>query len=285
MRYAGIRTHEGQYPLVLMCRVLEVARAGYYAWRRRGLSARVRAEVPLRLAIRAVHAASQGRYGRPRVYRALQQQAWPCGQHRVGRLMRLEGLRGTRPRPYRTTTQADGTPPAPNRLQRQFHVPQLNQVWASDVTALPTASGWLYLAVVLDLASRRVIGWHAGPTPGQDLTLPALQRALADRCPPRGLVHHSDRGSHYTGTMYQQVLAQHGVAVSMSRRGDCWDNAVVESFFATLKTELRPARRWSSRADAHAALRAYIRWYNGQRLHSTLGYVSPAVFERQLTAA
>lgn len=285
MKYACIREHEGAFTVVLMCRVLEVARTGYYAWRRRPPSARAQQDTQLRLAIRAIHAASRGRYGRPRIHRALQAQAWCCSPKRVARLMRLEGLRGTRARRYRRTTQADGTPPAPNRLARAFRVPGLNQVWASDVTACPTAAGWVYLAVVLDLGSRRVIGWAAGATVGQELTLPALQQALTRRTPPRGLLHHSDRGTHYTGTSYQRLLAAHGGIASMSRRGDCWDNAVVESFFATLKTELVAEAPWRTRAEAIAALRQYLTWYNDERLHSTLGYVSPAVFERQLIAA
>ena len=283
MRYGCIRRHEGQYTVVLMCRVLEVGRAGYYAWRRRTPSARAQADTRLRVAIRALHAASRRRYGSPRIQQALRGQDWRCSRKRVARLMRLDGLRGKRARRFRSTTQADGTPPAPNRLQRRFRVAGPNQVWASDVTACWTAEGWLYLAVVLDLASRRVIGWAAGPTPGQELTLPALQRALRQRAPAAGLLHHSDRGMHYTGTSYQRLLAAHGITASMSRRGDCWDNAVAESFFATLKTELETT--WRSRAEGVDALRQYLDWYNTERLHSTLGYVSPAAFERQRTAA
>lgn len=285
MKYACIREHEGAFTVVLMCRVLDVARTGYYAWRSRPPSQRAQTDTRLRVAIRAIHAATNGRYGRPRIHRELRAQAWRCSEKRVARLMRLEGLRGKRARRYRTTTQADGTPPAPNRLQRHFHVPELNQVWASDVTACWTAEGWLYLAVVLDLASRRVIGWATGRTLGQELTLPALQQVLRRRRPPVGLLHHSDRGMHYTGTSYQRVLAAHGITVSMSRRGDCWDNAVVESFFATLKTELVSDAQWRSRADGTDALRHYLDWYNYRRLHSTLNYVSPVAFERQLTAA
>ncbi len=199
--------------------------------------------------------------------------------------MRLEGVRGKRARRFRPTTRAAGTAPAPNHLQRQFQVAHVNRVWASDVTACRTAHGWLYVAVVLDLASRRVIGWSAGASLGQELTLPALRHALRHRAPPTGLLHHSDRGMHYTGTSYQRLLAAHGGIASMSRTGDCWDNAVVESFFATLKTELVADARWPSRADAIADIRQYLDWYNRQRLHSTLNYVSPAVFERRLTAA
>jgi transposase InsO family protein len=274
------------FTIVLMCRVLEVSRAGYYAWRERPPSERVQQDTRLRVIIRAIHADSQRRYGRPRIHLTLRHEhRIRCSPKRVARLMRLDGLRGKRARRFRLTTQADGTPPAPNRLRRQFQVGQLNRIWASDVTACATSQGWLYVAVVLDLASRRVIGWQAGPSVGQELTLAALRQALTRRAPPRGLLHHSDRGRHYTGSTYQRLLAAHGGIPSMSRRGDCWDNAVVESFFATLKTELVADSKWRSRSEGIEALRQYIAWYNGRRLHSALGYWSPAVFERQLTAA
>ena len=285
MKYACIRQHEGAFAIVLMCRVLAVSRAGYYAWRQRPPSARAQRDTELRVRIRAIHAASARRYGRPRIHCALREQAVPCSAKRVGRLMRLEGLQGKRARRYRVTTQADGTPPAPNHLQRQFQVPRPNQVWASDVTAWPTQAGWLFMAVVLDLASRRVVGWAAGRSMGQELTLAALQTALRARRPRAGLLHHSDRGMHYTGSSYQRLLAAHGMQCSMSRRGDCWDNAVVESFFATLKTELVAGMTWKSQAEAIEALRGYLRWYNGQRLHSTLNYQSPTMFEARLNAA
>ena len=237
------------------------------------------------MAIRAIHSASKGRYGRPRIHRALQAQALHCSPKRVARLMHLDGLRGKRSRRYRATTQADGTPPAPNHLRRRFRVPTLDQVWASDVTACPTAAGWLYLAVVLDLASRRVIGWAAGRTGGQELTLAALRQALRHRAPRPGLLHHSDRGNHYTGSTYQRLLAAHGIVVSMSRTGDCWDNAVAESFFATLKTELVDDAQWRSPSDGLEGLRQYLSWYNRQRLHSTLDYLTPVAYEARLTAA
>lgn len=285
MRYACIQRYAGTWALTRMCRLLAVSRAGYYAWRKRPPSARAQRDTQLRVAIRAIHAASRQRYGSPRIHRELRAQQWPCSRKRVARLMRLDGLRGKRSRRYRSTTQADGTPPAPNRLRRAFRVAALNQVWASDVTACATAEGWLYLAVVLDLASRRVVGWAAGATPGQELTLPALRHALERRAPRAGLLHHSDRGAHYTGTVYQRLLAAHGATVSMSRRGDCWDNAVVESFFATLKTELLTDTTWRSRPEGIAALRQYIGWYNGQRRHSTLDYLSPVTFEARLPAA
>lgn len=285
MKYACIGRYEECFTIVLMCRVLAVSRTGYYAWRARGPSRREQTDVGLRLAIRAAHTASQRRYGSPRIHRELRGQAWRCSRKRIARLMQLEGLRGKRGRRYRTTTQADGTPPAPNRLARQFRVPALNQVWVSDVTACATAGGWLYLAVVLDLASRRVIGWAVDRGAGQALTLAALRRALVTRRPTTGLLHHSDRGAHYTAAAYQHLLVTHGITASMSRTGDCWDNAVVESFFATLKGELLVETTWQTRREVTAALHDYIRWYNDHRLHSTLGYCSPASFEAQLTAA
>jgi transposase InsO family protein len=285
VKYACIQRHAGSFPVGLMCRVLTVSRPGYYAWRHRQPSARAQRDTQLRIAIRAIHAASGARYGRPRIHRALRAQALHCSPKRVARLMHLEGLRAKRSRRYRATTQADGTAPAPNHLRRRFQVPALNQVWVSDVTACPTQGGWLYLAVVLDLASRRVIGWAAGRTCGQELTLPALQQALTRRAPPPGLLHHSDRGNHYTGTSYQRLLAAHGVTASMSRTGNCWDNAVAESFFATLKTELVADAQWRSPSDGLEALRQYITWYNGRRLHSTLNYESPVAYEHRLTAA
>jgi putative transposase len=285
VRYACIRKHEGEFRIRLMCRLLEVSRAGYYAWRDRKPSSRARADMRLRVAIRAIHAESRQRYGSPRIHRELRARQWCCSRKRVARLMRVDGLRAKRSRRYRSTTQADATPPAPNHLRRGFRVAELNQVWASDVTACRTKQGWLYVAVVLDLASRRVIGWAGGPSFGQELTLPALRQALTRRTPGVGLLHHSDRGMHYTGTVYQRLLSAYGATASMSRRGDCWDNAVVESFFATLKTELACDAKWRSRAEAIHALRHYIDWYNGRRLHSTLNYMSPTAFERQLNAA
>ena len=175
-------------------------------------------------------------------------------------------------------------PVAPNRLERSFLVDGRNRVWATDITYIWTEEGWLYLAVVLDLASRRVVGWAAGAQPDQRLTGAALQQALATRRPAPGWLHHSDRGSHYTAATYQRTLAAHGAVVSMSRRGDCWDNAVAESFFATLKTELVAAARWLSRAEGTRAVAAYVTWYNQRRLHSTLGYCSPAQFEARTAA-
>jgi putative transposase len=270
--------------------VLQVARPGFYAWLGRPPSARAQSDARLRLDIRAIHAASRQRYGRPRIHQELRAQGRRVSAKRVGRLLRAEGLRAKRPRHYMVTTQSiPGPGRAPNRLGRRFAVaamPGCNQIWVADATACWTAQGWLYLAVVLDLASRRVVGWAAGPTLDQALTAQALERALVLRQPAPGLLHHSDQGSHYTGAAYQALLARRQCVVSYSRRGDCWDNAVVESFFATLKTELVHDARWSTRAQGRAELAAYLDgWYNYKRRHSSLGYLSPVDYERQHHAA
>ena len=287
MKYACIAQHRAEYPIALMCRVLVVTRAGFYAWLERGPSTRVQADARLRIAIRVIHAESRRSYGSPRIHRELRAQGQRHARKRIARLMRLEGLRAKRSRRYRVTTQSDATAPAaPNTLARQFTVRALDRVWAGDVTACWTGEGWLYLAAVLDLGSRRVVGWATSATLDQALTRTALRRALVLRRPAAGLLHHSDRGTHYTGVEYQAALATAGVAVSMSRRGDCWDNAVVESFFATLKTELVHDARWVTRGEATAALAVYIEgWYNRRRRHSTLNYLSPAEYELRLRAA
>jgi putative transposase len=286
VRYACIAQHRDSYPVTLMCRVLQVGRTGFYAWQRRAPSARAQADVRLRRAIRAIHAASRQRYGRPRIHRELHAQGVRVSAKRVGRLLRVEGLRGKRARRYVVTTQSEaGVSRAPNRLARQFavgQVPGRDRIWVADATACWTYQGWLYLAVVLDLASRRVVGWAAGATLDQALTGQALERALVVRRPAPGLVHHSDQGTHYTGAHYQALLARSQCVVSYSRRGDCWDNAVVESFFATLKTELGQDAQWRTRAQARAELGAYLDgWYNYERRHSSLDYLSPVAYERQ----
>lgn len=287
MKYACIAQHRAAYPVTLMCRVLAVSRTGFYAWLERAPSARAQLDGRLRVAIRVIHAASRRAYGSPRIHRELRAQGQRHSRKRIARLMRLDGLRAKRSRRYRTTTQRDLTQPAaPNRLGRQFRVGAVNQVWAGDVTACWTHEGWLYLAAVLDLGSRRVVGWATSATLDQALTLAAWRQALDHRQPAPGLLHHSDRGTSYTGEAYRAALARAGVVVSMSRRGDCWDNAVVESFFATLKTELVHDARWSTRATATAALAAYLEgWYNRRRRHSTLDYLSPVEYELRLRAA
>jgi transposase InsO family protein len=290
VKYACIAQHRDSYPVTLMCRVLAVARTGFYAWLKRPPSARTQTDRRLRLEIRALHAAQRQRYGRPRIHRELRAQGVRVGAKRVGRLLRAEGLVAKRARRYVVTTQSRaGAATAPNRLARQFAVAQVpgrDRVWVADATACWTQQGWLYLAVVLDLASRRVVGWAAGATLDQALTCQALERALVVRRPAPGLLHHSDQGSAYTAGRYHELLARHQCRMSYSRRGDCWDNAVVESFFATLKTEVVRDARWPTRAHARAELAAYLDgWYNYERRHSSLGYLSPVAYEQQHLAA
>jgi putative transposase len=287
VKYACIAQHRDEFPLTLMCRVLHVSRAGFYAWLRRPPSARATWDQRLRVAIRAIHAESQRSYGSPRVHRELRAQQLRCSRKRVVRLMRAEGLRAKRSRRARPTIPAAAPrPAAPNVLARQFQPGGLNRVWVGDLTACWTREGWLYVAVLLDLGSRRVVGWAASALADQALTLAALQRALVVRRPAPGLLHHSDRGTHYTGAGYQAALAAHGLTPSMSRVGECWDNAVAESFFATLKTELVADAAWPTRAAATAAIGRYIEgWYNPRRRHSTLEYISPVEYELRLHAA
>ena len=290
MKYACITRHVDAFPVRLMCRVLAVSAAGYYAWRKRSPSAHAIADERLLVNVRIAYDASDGRYGAPRVHRELKDQGIRVGPKRVARLMRTAGLVGRRPRGWRpvTTDSRHAYPIAPNLLDRQFAVTAIapNQVWVSDITYVPTRDGWLYLAVVLDLASRRVVGWATRATLDAELALSALQLALDTRAPAPGLLHHSDRGAQYACTEYRARLAAHGMRASMSRRGNCWDNAVAESFFATLEAELLAAHDWPTRDLARAAIFRFIAvWYNQQRRHSTLGYSSPAAYEEQLTAA
>ena len=273
-----------------MCRVLEVAPAGYYAWSKRSSPClRAIADERLMLNIRIAYRASHGTYGAPRVRRDLCDEGFRVGQKRVARLMRRDGLVGRLPRKFvRTTDSNHSFPTAPNRLDRQFAVSgvAINQVWVSDITYVPTRQGWLYLAIVLDLASRRVVGWAMHTTMDAALTRTALHMAIATRRPPPGLLHHSDRGVQYACQEYRALLAAHGIEASMSRTGDCWDNAVAESFFATLELELILRNDWLTRDAARQAIFAYIEtWYNRKRRHSTLNYVSPAQYEHQLQHA
>jgi putative transposase len=285
VRHACIRRHEGAYAVALMCRVLHVSRGGYYAWRGRPTSARIVADVVLTTAIRAVHATSRRTYGSPRVHAELRATGTRVGRKRVARLMRRAALVARPRRRFVVTTQsAHAHVPAPNVLDRQFAIDGIggsDRVWASDMTYLPTREGWLYLAVVLDLGSRRVVGWAMRHTLERGLTLDALAMALAHRVPGRGVLHHSDRGSQYACGDYRARLDAAGMICSMSKPGDCWDNAVAESFFATLKTELAASADWATREAARAAVFEYVEvWYNRHRRHSALGYVSPMHYEQ-----
>lgn len=244
---------------------------------------RVTEDARLAVQIGAIHRASRRCYGSPRVHAELRTHGQCPSRKRVARLMRRAGLAARRRRAFRVTTQSRHTHPvAPNRLARQFTAPAPDRVWVTDITYLATVEGWLYLAVVLDLFSRRVVGWATSDRLGEGVALEALGMGLARRRPPPGLLHHSDRGSQYASAEYRAVLTGHGMERSMSGVGRCWDNAVAESFFATLKVELDHDGAWRTRAEAHRAVFDYIElFYNAERRHSTLGYLSPVAFERQ----
>jgi transposase InsO family protein len=274
-----------------MCRLLGVQPSGYYAWRKRGPTARRIADEVLLAHVKVAHRESRATYGAPRVQRELRDHGVRTSQKRVARLMRTAGLVGRQRRRFVVTTDSrHHEPVAPNLVAREFAVATtpaaLNRVWVSDLTYVPTQDGWLYLATVLDLGSRACIGWAMRDTLAETITLDALEMALQARRPAPGLIHHSDRGVHYASLAYRSRLAAHGARPSMSRRGDCWDNAVAESFFATLEWELLMHHTWRTRAEARHAIFDYITtWYNPRRRHSQLGYLSPAEFERRLARA
>lgn len=286
MTFAFVAAEKAHFPIRVLCRALDVSPSGYYAARQRPPSARAQQDTAVLRRLQVLHADSRRTYGRPRLRWALRREGIRVGDRRIRRLMRAGHLVARGRRRYRVTTDSTHTAPvAANHLAQAFTVARPNRVWAGDLTALWTTDGWLYLAVLLDLASRRVVGWAAGATMETEVPLAALRDALTRRHVRAGLLHHSDRGVQYVSTRYQAVLHHHGIRISMSRAGNCWDNSVVESFFSTLKTELHPAQ-WATRAEARAAIGDYIeRFYNARRLHSTLGYRSPADFEAQFTAA
>jgi putative transposase len=283
MRFAFIAAEKAQHSVSILCRCLSVTRSGFYAWLGRGLSARAQRDLILRTKLRAFHAASGHRYGRPRLWKDLAEDGEAVSEKRVRRLMREEEIQGRIPKRFKQTTNSDHTDPiAANVLDRDFTAAAPNQRWVSDTTEFVIGeSGKLYLAAVLDLYSRFVVGWAVSAVNDRRLTLKALEMAVHRRCPEVGLLHHSDRGCTYTCEDYQQYLAARGITCSMSRRGDCYDNAVIESFFATVKKE--EAERFPSYSDAKMALFDYIEvFYNQYRRHSTLGQRSPAAFERRV---
>lgn len=289
MRFVFIQAYARIWHVTTMCRVLEVSKAGFYAWRARPVCERVQTDRLLTDKIRVIQHEVKHRYGSPRVRMELRALGFACGKHRVARLMREHGLAAKRPRAFCITTQSrHHAPIAPNLLDRRFalqHHARTNRTWGADITYIPTAEGWLFLAVVLDLASRRVVGWALRLRVNQALVLAALRMALTRRG-ARGGLHHSDRGVQYASLAYQQLLHAAGFTPSMSRVGNCWDNAVVESFFATLTKELLAERKFASRAQASGALFEFIEiWYNRRRRHSTLGYRTPVEFEEQVLVA
>jgi len=281
MRFQFIDKHRDVYPVTLMCQVLAVSPSGYYAWRNRPVCQRKMADAQLLSKIKTIFKQSRQTYGRPRIHAILREQGIYCGGKRVARLMRQAKLKVKRKRSYKVTTQSNhNLPVAPNLLNQQFTATQPNQIWLADITYVATAEGWLYLAAVLDLYSRRIVGWSMQPTLNRKLVLSALDMALKLRNPPAGLLHHSDRGSQYASRDYQATLATYELLPSMSRRGNCYDNAPMESFFATLKVECIRGVVYSSRLEARAELFEYIEmFYNRQRIHSQLGYKSPVAYE------
>ena len=287
MRFELIDAEKAKYPIDVLCDALDVSRSGYYAWKGRPVSARAKADEQLGVEIVAIHRRSRRTYGSPRVHADLRAKGRRVGKKRVERLMRKNGLAAQRKRRFRRTTDSNHDGPiAPNVLERQFVQEAPNTVWVTDVTYIFTAEGWLYLAVMLDLFSRRVVGWATSDTNDRFLALDALYRSLRARRPRKGLVHNEDRGSPYASEDYRDALRDRGITASMSRTGDCWDNAVAESFFATLKGELVDHERYATRAAAVASIGDYIEsFYNIERRHSHLGYVSPIEYELRSQSA
>jgi len=283
VRYQFINDHERAHRITAMCRVLNVSRSGYYGWKVRPECVRARENRRLLTRIQAVHVRSHEAYGVVKTVRALAEAGRASGHNRVARLRRIHGIVAKRVRRFRLSYAArNSEPAAPNRLERQFGVAAPNRVWVGDVTCVPTREGWLYLAVLLDLYSRKVVGWAMSARINAALVLQALQMALSARRPAPGLIHHTDHGAIYTADAYRAQLAAHGMSASMGRRGDCYDNAVAESFFSTVKNELTVAQVYPTRRDAQTALFEYIEvFYNRQRRHQTLGYRTPQHVEAQ----
>jgi len=283
VRFAFIEVEKANFPVMQLCTTLGVSRSGYYAWRLRPSAARQREDEEVGEKVAAIFEAKRGCYGSPRIHRELRAEGCAVGRKRVARLMVKHGLKARHKRRFRTTTDSrHGLPVAENILDRSFTADKPNAAWVTDITYIWTQEGWLYLAVILDLFSRRAVGWSMSERMTRQLALDALTMGLSLRQPHRDLLHHSDRGSQYASHDYRELMSAHGIVCSMSRKGNCWDNAVAESFFATLKTELVYKSNWATRLQARAAIFEYIEvFYNRSRLHSSLGYVTPAAFEQQ----
>ncbi len=283
MRFAFIDRMKKAFPIELLCRVMRVTSRGLRAWRSHPMSQRQRDDMILLAHIREQHRISLASYGRPRMTEELKELGFAVGHRRVGRLMSQNGIRVFRTYKYKATTDSvHNLNVAPNLLKQDFAATGANQKWAGDITYIWTREGWLYLAVIIDLYSRRVIGWAVSNRLKKDLAIRALQMAINLRRPPNGCIHHTDRGSQYCAYEYQKILRQNGFQVSMSGKGNCWDNAVTEALFKTLKAELIWRQTWQTRRQAEAAVLQYINgFYNPRRKHSALGYKSPLAFERK----
>jgi transposase InsO family protein len=285
-RYRFIAAQKAQHAVAQLCRLLQVAPSGYYAWLHRQPSLRAQTNAALTEQIRAVHDRSHCTYGAPRVHAELRAQGQQVSRKRVARLMRAAGLVGRPPRRFRRTTVADRQVQAEDLVQRQFVATAPDQLWFGDITYVWTWEGWLYLAIILDAYSRKVIGWAMADHLRTELATSALQMALRTRRPKPGLIQHTDRGVQYTSTAYEHLLAAYQARQSVGRPGTCWDNAVAESFFATLKTELIYRHVWPTRRQAEVAIFEFINgWYNQHRRHSALGFLSPAEVERRTSPA
>jgi transposase InsO family protein len=284
VKYACIDRHRGLYPVQMMCGALDVTRSGYYAWRSREQCARAAEDMRLTVEISASFHQHRQRYGSPRIHDDLRKRGIRTSRKRVERLMRAAQLRARARRRFVVTTLSSHSEAiAPNLLDRQFAVGVPDRAWVADITYVPTGEGWLYLAAVIDVGTRQVVGWQTSASPDTSLTLDALRRALSWRRPKAGLIHHSDRGIQYAASAYRAELERHGLRASMSRRANCWDNAVAESFFATLEWELIEREKWPTHTAAQAAIAEFIEiWYNRIRSHSSLGRLSPAQFETNI---
>jgi putative transposase len=285
VRYGCIHRRRHQHSVRMMCRLLRVSRSGYYEWCHRGESVKVGRDRALTRLIQQVYLESRGVYGARKVQRELLAMETPCGRHRVARLMRQAGLKGCPKRRFRRFAGAPPThPTAANLLKQDFRASRINERWASDITLIWTRQGWLFLAVVMDLYSRRIVGWSMDRRAGRGLVLEAITMALGYRQPVGPLLHHSDRGPQYTSDDFRDLLAKHGIECSMSARGSCYDNAPVESFFSLLKRERVRRHTYPTREEAKADVFDYIeRFYNRKRTHGYLDYISPAEFERRAT--
>jgi putative transposase len=283
MRYQFIERHRSEYPVVTMCRVLDVARGGYYAWRARRPGPREMADQALVPKIRYYFKQSDQTYGSKRIQTDLEEAGIGCGHNRVARLMRKNDLVVKTKRRFKvkTTDSEHNLPVAPNLLNQDFVATEMDEIWLTDITYVPTTEGWLYLAAVLDLYSRKIVGWAMGDSLHRQLVIDAMQMAITARKPPPGLLHHSDRGSQYASAEYQSLLTQTKIIASMSRRGNCYDNAPMESFWGTMKRERIFHRHYATRAEAKSDIFEYIEvFYNRYRRHSALGFKSPVSYEQ-----
>ncbi|MEO6696564.1 MAG: IS3 family transposase [Gammaproteobacteria bacterium] len=287
MKYSFITAHRTEFRVTAMCSALRVSRSGYYGWRGRVPSRRVETNRRLLERIRVVHLASRENYGEHKTWQALRALGETCGRHRVARLRRVNGILAKRVRRFRRSSAArNNAPPAPNLLARDFTASLPNRVWVTDITFVPTRCGWLYVAVMIDLFSRRIVGWAMSHRIDQPLVLDALRMAMTQRRPEPGLVHHSDQGQQYAGAMYRAMLQENGIVQSMSRKGNCLDNAVAESFFSNLKNELVHHTLFEDRDQARSEIFDYLEvFYNRQRIHQSLGFKSPVNYERMANGA